>query len=262
MRRQRVVLVRGVCFASVFVAALVTLAARTDSPGRTNRGWWQARGRLTVPARRPPAQSVSSSTITPASGGQSLQPGQLPPLGSVVRDFLEGQRLFERETFGGNGRTCLTCHSRETGTVSPDDARRRLRKDRHDPLFVHDGSDDDDGDGFGDGRHVSRMLKDATILMRIRLHANVEVKGHPEIREVTVRRGSPTTINTPALDKVLMLDGRQPSLEAQALGAITDHAQATRAVRPRELDLIARFQKTAPQFFSSLPVALFAFTHE
>jgi len=25
--------------------------------------------------------------------------------------------LFEHETFGGNGRTCLTCHSRQTGTV-------------------------------------------------------------------------------------------------------------------------------------------------
>ena len=31
----------------------------------------------------------------------------------------DGRRLFERETFGGNGRTCLTCHSRKTGTVSP-----------------------------------------------------------------------------------------------------------------------------------------------
>ena len=67
--------------------------------------------------------------------------------------------------------------------------------------------------------------------MRIPLHPNVEVKGHPEIREVTVRRGIPTTLNTPALDPVLMLDGRQPTLQAQALGAITDHAQATRAVR-------------------------------
>ena len=44
-----------------------------------------------------------------------------PPAGSVevVKD---GQQLFERETFGGNGRTCLTCHSRDTGTISPQDA--------------------------------------------------------------------------------------------------------------------------------------------
>ena len=102
------------------------------------------------------------------------------------------------------------------------------------------------------------MLQSATILMRIRLHDNVEVKGHPEIREVTVMRGIPTTLNTPALDPVLMLDGRQPTLQDQALGAITQHAQATRAVTPRELDLIANFQKT-PRFFSSPETMFFAF---
>jgi cytochrome c peroxidase len=176
-----------------------------------------------------------------------------------VRDVLEGERLFDRETFDGNGRTCLTCHSRETGTVSPSDARARFRRNPNDPLFVHDGSDDENGDGFGDGQHVTRMLESATILMRIRLHDNVEVKGHPEIREVTVRRGIPTTLNTPALDPVLMLDGRQPTLQDQAQGAITDHAQATRAVTAPEKDLIANFQKT-PRFYSSVEMLLLAFS--
>src|SRR5262245_779937 len=53
----------------------------------------------------------------------------------------EGQRLFEEETFGGNGRTCLTCHSRKTGTVSPRDAQKRFQANANDPLFLHDGSD-------------------------------------------------------------------------------------------------------------------------
>ena len=131
-----------------------------------------------------------------------------------------------------------------------------LPLDPLDPLFLHDGSDDEDGDGFGDGGPVTRMLDSATILMRIPLHPDVSVKDHPEITEVTVRRGIPTTLNTPALDPVLMLDGRQPTLQAQALGAITQHAQGTRAVTGRELDLLAQFQKT-PQFFSS--PALLAF---
>ena len=26
---------------------------------------------------------------------------------------LDGKKLFDKETFGGNGRTCKTCHSRE-----------------------------------------------------------------------------------------------------------------------------------------------------
>ena len=103
------------------------------------------------------------------------------------------------------------------------------------------------------------MLRDATILMRIPLHPDVDVKGHPEIREVTVTRGIPTTLNTPALDPVLMLDGRQPTLQEQALGAITQHAQATRAVTSRELDLIAGFQRTS-RFYSSPELLLFAFT--
>ena len=76
------------------------------------------------------------------------------------------------------------------------------------------------------------MLEDATLLMRIPLHPDVELQGHPELREVTVRRGIPTTLNTPALDPVLMLDGRQPTLQDQALGAINDHAQATRIPTP------------------------------
>ena len=30
---------------------------------------------------------------------------------------LNGKHLFEKETFGGNGRTCQTCHSKRTGTA-------------------------------------------------------------------------------------------------------------------------------------------------
>ena len=171
--------------------------------------------------------SPRQDCLADASSGRSVRGRRPPPRSRAgpseaakVSDFLEGQRLFELETFGGDGRTCLTCHSRETGTVSPEDARRRFLADSQ-TLFVHDGSDDDDGDGFGDGAHFTRMLANATVLMRIALHDDVSVKDHPEIREVTVPRGIPTTLNTPALDPVLMLDGRQPTLQAQALGAIT-----------------------------------------
>jgi cytochrome c peroxidase len=130
---------------------------------------------VNAPQRTQTAQSVTTSGAGAVS--EHFESGAQP-----ILDFLEGQRLFERETFGGNGRTCLTCHSRETGTVSPQEARLRFRNDKDDPLFVHDGSDDDNGDGFGDGRHVTRMLRDATVLMRIHLHPDVEVKDHPEIR--------------------------------------------------------------------------------
>lgn len=235
-------LAMGVWVASI---ALATLTAHAKPEVQRRSGWWQV----------PESRSAAARAVQPVRTAFAATPQSAV---QPVSDLLEGARLFDRETFGGNGRTCLTCHSLDTGTVSPSDARARFRRDPEDPLFVHDGSDDEDGDGFGDGQHVTRMLNDATVLMRIRLHADVEVKGHPEIREVTVRRGIPTTLNTPALDPVLMLDGRQPTLQEQALGAIGDHAQATRTATSRELDLIAAFQRT-PRFYSSLEMLRFAF---
>lgn len=88
-------------------------------------------------------------------------------------DKRSGKRLFKRETFVGNGRTCTTCHSPETGTVSPEDARRRFEENPNDPLFLHDGSDDGHGNG------VSRMLADATILVEVPLAENVSLANDP-----------------------------------------------------------------------------------
>jgi len=169
-----------------------------------------------------------------------------------VKSGNAGKRLFEKETFGGNGRTCRTCHSRETGTVSPDDAQARFVLDPKDPLFLADGSDDGAGNG------VTRMLIDATILMRVPLAENVSIVGS-SARTVTLRRGIPTTLNTPALDPVLMYDGRQPNLQAQALGAIRDHAAATKLPSAADLDRLAQFELT-DAFFSSAPLKGFART--
>jgi len=96
-----------------------------------------------------------------------------------------GKHLFERETFGGNGRTCSTCHSDETGTVSAQDAQRRFAANPKDPLFLHDGSDDFQGNG------VSRMLTDATVLVEIPLPPNVSLADDPSARSVVLRRGIP-----------------------------------------------------------------------
>ncbi len=161
-----------------------------------------------------------------------------------IADLKEGKRLFEKETFGGNGRTCLTCHSRGTSTVSPKDAQARFEDNPDDPLFIHDGSDD----GLGHG--VTRMLKDATIRVEIALPENVSLADDPAARSVVVTRGIPTTLNTPALDPVLMLDGRQPSLDAQAIGAIHDHAQATACPTSAQLAQLTDFEKS-DAFFSS-----------
>ena len=140
-----------------------------------------------------------------ASTGSGAGPGQM----------LEGKRLFEQETFGGNGRTCQTCHGPETGTVSPEDAQKRFAKDPQDPLFVHDGSDD------GQGKGTSRMRRDATVLMTIEMAKNVQLADDPSAKTVVLMRGIPTTLNTPALDAVLMVDGRQPTLERRRRARFT-----------------------------------------
>jgi cytochrome c peroxidase len=86
--------------------------------------------------------------------------------------------------------------------------------------------------------------------MRIALPANVRL-AHSSDRFVTVARGIPSTLNTPALDPTLMLDGRQPSLELQAQGAILDHAQAPAFPELGDLEALRFFQQTDLSFFSS-----------
>jgi cytochrome c peroxidase len=163
----------------------------------------------------------------------------------------DGRRLFDKETFGGNGRTCRTCHSAETGTLSPADVQALYAEDPDDPLFLADGSDDGQGNG------TSRIRSDATILITLPLPPNLALAGDPTARTITVRRGIPTTLNTPALDPVLMYDGREPNLESQALDAIHAHAQSTVDPTPEELQRIAAFEQT-DGFFTSDEIRSFA----
>jgi len=180
-----------------------------------------------------------SCVLGAALSGQGPNPGSGKDTGNNKKT---GQQLFEAETFGGNGRTCLTCHSQKTGTVSPQDAQNRFAANPHDPLFLHDGSDDGHGNG------VARMLADATVLITIPLPPNVRLADSTD-RFVTLRRGIATTLNTPALDPVLMLDGRQATLELQAAGAIDNHAQVTNPTL-NDLEMIKQFQ-LSDGFFSS-----------
>ena len=70
---------------------------------------------------------------------------------------LNGKKLFEKETFGGNGRTCQTCHSKHTGTLGLADVQRIIEKaDPDDRFLIHDALDDD---GVG----TTRVQTHATI---------------------------------------------------------------------------------------------------
>jgi hypothetical protein len=163
----------------------------------------------------------------------------------------EGQRLFRKETFGGNGRTCETCHSLATGTLSPADVQDRLDNDPNDPLFLHDGLDD----GVSG---TARIAEHATIRMVLPLPPNIRIAEDPSATSVVLFRGIPGTVNTPALDPALMYDLRVGTLSDQALGAIHDHAQNTVEPTEEQLALIAEFQRTDKRFFSSDALEHFA----
>ena len=49
---------------------------------------------------------------------------------------LDGKKLFDKETFGGNGRTCQTCHRKDTGTLTLADVQRIIDKSDPDDAFL------------------------------------------------------------------------------------------------------------------------------
>jgi cytochrome c553 len=163
----------------------------------------------------------------------------------------DGQRLFDHETFGGNGRTCRTCHSGSDGTIDPLEVAERLAKNPSDPLFLHDGLDD-----FFAG--TSRIAAHATILIERELPQGVVMLDDPSATSVVVARGVPSTVDTPALDAALMYDMRDRDLPGQASGAIERHAQAGIPPTADQLAAIAEFQQTDKRFFSSKALKSFA----
>ncbi|MEZ0310761.1 MAG: hypothetical protein ACAI38_03250 [Myxococcota bacterium] len=171
---------------------------------------------------------------------------------SEMLKILQGGLIFHFERFRGNGRTCATCHRGAAFDLKPEDVQELHARRPNDPLFLHDGSDD----GLGNG--TTRIQQNATIRVDFNLPANVTIVENPSLRQVTLMRAVPSLLNVPALETIFMLDGRQPTLQAQALGAVNDHAQAERQPTAGELDAIAIFQEKDPHFFSSPVLREFA----
>jgi len=183
-----------------------------------------------------------------SAGGRSLSKGLGQAEPGIAQD---GKKLFERETFGGNGRTCLTCHNKSSGTLTLADVQEIIEKGDPDRLLIDDALDDD---GVG----TRRIQEHGTIRLTIPLPPWLRLADDPGATHVTVFRGIPSTRNTPALDRFLLLDGRAPTLQAQALGAVHDHARNTVEPTDAQLDAIAEFQRTEPHFFSSSELRRFA----
>lgn len=189
------------------------------------------------------AGCVAEDELDEASGGP-------PPVDAIAKK-PSGRKVFEEETFGGNGRTCRTCHTDATGALSPADAQAAFAADPGGALFR---SIDADG---GTGSSYTRLLSRATILVDIPLPAGWSIDGQPGATFFRVARAVPTVKNVPALDSLFMADGRFDTLQAQANGAVHAHAQPTREPTAAELDAVAEFQQ-GNAFFSSNALKHFA----
>ncbi len=178
------------------------------------------------------------------AGSLSLVPGRPAETaagdfdGRIVRSvsFELGRRIFFEETFGGNGRTCATCHDpRNEFTVSPELIQARHQIDPDHPLFRAIDSDD------GAGADYTTLLTHALFRVGVPLHRNVTWMDHPELRSITVWRGVPSISNVDLTGPYLQ-DGRASTLQGQALGAIRGHMEPSRRLLARELDALAAFE--------------------
>ena len=163
----------------------------------------------------------------------------------------------------GNGRTCATCHvPDEAFQLTPEHVearyqalrqRRRTNPKADDPLFRPIDAND--------GAHDFTNLRQHA-LVRVIIQLPTDASGQklvwpvddPNATEVSLWRSTPTVLNT-AFTGPYQLDGRQPTLQAQALGALIDHSEITVRPRTRFLDDVAAFQET---LFSSKSVRLLA----
>ncbi len=160
-------------------------------------------------------------------------------------NLRSGKKLFKKETFGGNGRTCKTCHKKKSGALSPANVQTAFANNPNHPLFVAIDSDD------GLGLSYNRLLDDATFRVHIDLPDNVVLTADPSATEVVVPRGASTVLNNPGLETVFMQDGRNLSLQDQAHGAVNAHYEAQCQPTERQLNALNRFQKRKKRFYSS-----------
>ncbi len=146
-----------------------------------------------------------------------------------------GKRLFNEETFRGNGRVCATCHRPRTEfSITPELVQEHFRRDPTHPLFRPIDSND------GQGRDYSNLLEHAVVRVNIPLHDDVALVANPTSRTIAVWRGMPTISNL-ALTGPYLQDGRATTLQEQAVAAIEDHMQPGRKPLDKELDSIALY---------------------
>jgi len=155
-----------------------------------------------------------------------------------------GQRLFDRPFPHSNGRSCATCHVHEEHTtLSPDHVAELFASAPYDPLFNALDADDPDAAPLA-FEHLAKGL----VRVVLRLADNVDIIDAAgkvitaADRSIEVWRAVPSVANA-AITAPYQYDGRAPTLQEQAQGAIIAHSQG-RPVQGEQLDRIAEFEQT------------------
>lgn len=210
---RRGALGRPVLVGLLLAPVLVTAACGTESSAPAGPG-------------EPVAEAPASRT-----GPLGPQPDALAARGGRPALVEKGRRLFFEETFGGNGRTCGTCHPAPTLALTPADIAE-LPPD--DPFFA--GTMDLDTEMAARGM-IRYPLGGASLF-------------EPE---VTVFRSIPTIRNVGRTGPFTS-DGRATTLQAQAAEAVMLHLldgavdePGERLPTPEELDAIAAFEESVTE---------------
>jgi len=216
---------------------------------------------------------VFSSLLLKASTAD-VEPRQGPncsgePCGAVARGFVA---FFDRRLHGldGNGRACADCHmATDHFQLSPADVEARFQRlqsrrehhpDADDPLFRPIDADDFRTNGEN-ATDFSNLRENGLVRITFTLPSNMRL-----IDPATNAPSAETTVDVwrsvPSVNNVALtgpddvnpwprgpnafggyqLDGRVETLQEQALGALTNHAQIHAAPPQRLLDDLASFQ--------------------
>lgn len=188
-----------------------------------------------------------------------------PGLSAAERQqFRRGCSLYHNETFGGNDRTCSTCHLNLVGNGNPDDNNFDLSIEDVEVAFATDPTgplfrsiDADDG-----AHDFTRLRTQANVRIPIELHPNVTVVAEDvwgddgtgtlvsdDGRTVILPRSTPTSENVSFFEQEggLMWDGRFDHLASQATEAVRAHFEphlpGARLPTAQEEADIAMFQR-------------------
>jgi cytochrome c peroxidase len=163
----------------------------------------------------------------------------------ALDSVAEGHPFFDNALAHTNGRACATCHvESDHFALTPAHVQTLLAQNPADPLFNRIDADDPSA-----AVPTYDHLKAGLVRVTLRLADNLDVidaAGNVITnadRTLFVWRGVPTVENV-AYTAPYQYDGRAPTLQVQALGALRAHSQIDRDPPQAKLDEIAAFEST------------------